>query len=277
MAGRHDADIVVFRQRQVRADVQIIAEDDLLGRRIMVRLCKVRPVVIDHHAEADRGQHRRERHAHVAAAEDIGVPSLRQRFDIVAGVALFRERVGKQHRPQRLGRDAVCKAQAVGLVERAHGADAAAVHPVDEPAVIVTPQQLQNALQQRPAVFVCRIKVLEIDRHVAAADHADVGDLVGREAVALHQRLLALQNLQRLFAGALLYSAAANGADCMPVGEDGHFCARAARRGAGRGENAAQHDALPVRERLQHGCKQLFHSRSSILIVRIPSRLICGR
>ena len=243
----------------------------------MVRLCKVRPVVIDHHAEADRGQHRRERRAHVAAAEDIGVPGLRQRLDIVAGVALFRERVGKQHRLQRLRRDAVCKAQAVGLVERAHGADAAAVHPVDEPAVIVAPQQLQNALQQRPAVFVCRVKVLEIDRHIAAADHADVGDLVGREAVALHQRLLALQNLQRLFTGTFFHSAAADGADCMPVGEDGHFCARAARRGAGRGENAAQHDALPVRERLQHGCKQLFHSRSSILIVRIPSRLICGR
>ena len=138
-------------------------------------------------------------------------------------------------------------------------------------------QKLQDAAQQRFAVRVRRVKILKIHGHIAAADHADVGDLVGREAVALHQRLLALQNLQRLFAGALLYSAAADGADCMPVGEDGHFYARAARRGAGRGENAAQHDALALRERLQHGCEQLFHSRSSILIVRIPSRLICGR
>ena len=75
----------------------------------------------------------------------------------------------------------------------------------------------------------------------------------------------------------IIHSAAADGADCMPVGEDGHFCARTARRGAGRGENAAQHDALALRERLQHGCEKRFHTRSSILIVRMPSRLVCGR
>ena len=71
--------------------------------------------------------------------------------------------------------------------------------------------------------------------------------------------------------------AAADGALRMAVGEDGHFCARTARRGAGRGENAAQHDALALRERLQHGCEKRFHTRSSILIVRMPSRLVCGR
>ena len=77
--------------------------------------------------------------------------------------------------------------------------------------------------------------------------------------------------------GFQLDRAAADGALRMAVGEDGHFCARTARRGAGRGENAAQHDALALRERLQHGCEKRFHTRSSILIVRMPSRLICGR
>ena len=261
----------------MRADIEIIAEDHALGLREFFRLCKIRPVVIDHDAEIDRRQHRRQRRADVSAAEDIREARLRERLDVIGGVALFDKGVGKEHRAERFFGDAVGKAQAVRFVIGSHGADAAAVHPADEPAVLVAVQKLQDAAQQRFAVRVRRVKILKIHGHIAAADHADVRDLIGAQAVALHERLLGLQGLHRLFTRAQLDCAAADGAFRMAVGEHGHACAGSARCGARGGENAAQHDALAARERLQHGCKQRFHNRSSICMRKMPSRLICGR
>ena len=211
------------------------------------------------------------------AAEDIRVARPRERLDVIARLTLFRDRVRAEHRAQLVRCDAVREAQTMRLVIGPHCADAAIVHAVDEPAVLIAVQKLQNAAQQRGIRLGLRVKILEEDRHIAAADHTNIRDLVGGQAVAVHEGLLRFQDLHRQLPGFQLDRAAADGALRMAVGEDGHFCARTARRGAGRGENAAQHDALALRERLQHGCEKRFHTRSSILIVRMPSRLVCGR
>ena len=121
----------------MRADVQIIAENDALGLRIVLRRCKSWPIVIDHDAEVDRGQHRHERRADMPASEDIRIARPRERLDVIARLTLFRDRVRAEHRAQLLRRDAVREAQAVCVVVDAHRADAAFVHAVDEPAVLI--------------------------------------------------------------------------------------------------------------------------------------------
>lgn len=73
----------------MRANVQIIAENDALSLRIVLRRGKSRPVVIDHNAEIDRSQHRHERCADVPAAEDIRIARPRERLDVIARLPLF--------------------------------------------------------------------------------------------------------------------------------------------------------------------------------------------
>ena len=233
MAGCHDADIIIFRKRQMCADVQIIAENDAFGLRIVFRRSKIGPVIIDHNTEIDRGQHRHERRADMAAAEDIRIACPRERFDIIARLPLFRDRIRTKHRTQFAQRDTIRETQAVRLIIGSHRTDTAFIHTVDKPAVLIAVQQVQNAAQKRGIRFGLRVKILEEDRHIAAADHADVRDLVGSQAVTVDEGLLRFQNLHRQLPGFQLDRAAADGALRMAIGEDSHFCARTARRGTG--------------------------------------------
>ena len=172
-------------------------------------------------------------YADMAAAEDIRIACPRERFDIIARLPLFRDRIRTKHRTQFAQRDTIRETQAVRLIIGSHRTDTAFIHTVDKPAVLIAVQQVQNAAQKRGIRFGLRVKILEEDRHIAAADHADVRDLVGSQAVTVDEGLLRFQNLHRQHPGFQLDRAAADGALRMAIGEDSHFCARTARRGTG--------------------------------------------
>ncbi len=129
------------------------------------------------------------------------------------------------------------------LIIGSHRTDTAFIHTVDKPAVLIAVQQVQNAAQKRGIRFGLRVKILEEDRHIAAADHADVRDLVGSQAVTVDEGLLRFQNLHRQLPGFQLDRAAADGALRMAIGEDSHFAP--APRGVEPDEARMLHSTTP--------------------------------
>ena len=125
------------------------------------------------------------------------------------------------------------------------------------------------------------IEETEIHHHGAAADHADVIDLIGRQTERLTIRRPRPEKLQRLLLRNALDRAAADGPERGAVREHRHLRARASGRRAGRGKNAAKHDVFSAFERVQYLFKEFFHKISSgisfVSMVKRPSAFFCGR
>ena len=250
MARRHHDGIVVRRERHLAGNIGKAAEDDLARHGIVFFLRKLLAVVVHHYAEAHRRQHRHERAAHMAAAEDIHAARVAQRLDINA---VFPHSLGGEIVYLVL-RDLLARDN----VELVH---AVAVKRQQQPEVDVFIEHFAPALEHRDVRSLLRREKLEVNRHRAAADHARAGhftrvQVVGLELVAatVFERVLRALDAQPL------HCAAANRAEHAVIFKDSHLRARAARHRARRRQNAAQHHTLAARKGREHFIKNRFHS-----------------
>ena len=174
MARRHHDGIVVRRERHLAGNVGKAAEDDLACHGIVLFLRKFLAIVVHHHAEAHRRQHRHERAAHMAAAEDIHAARVAQRLDINAVL------------PHGLGRKIVRLVLrdllARDNMELVH---AVAVERQQQPEVDVPVEHFAPALEHRDVRGLLGREKLEVDRHRAAADHARAGHFTRVQVVGL--------------------------------------------------------------------------------------------
>ena len=121
-------------------------------------------------------------------------------------------------------------------------------------------EQVTPAAQHRDILCLFWQKKLKVNRYRAAADHSRTGhfarvQVVGSKlvAAAVVERAACALNAQPL------HRAAANRAEHTAVFQNSHFRPRAARHGAGRGQNAAQHHALAARKCRKHLIKNHLH------------------
>ena len=84
MPRRHHNGIVVCRERYLVRKIRKIPENDITRRGIVLFFCKILSVIVHHHAEAHRCQHRHERTPDMAAAEDVHAARMAQRLNIHA-------------------------------------------------------------------------------------------------------------------------------------------------------------------------------------------------
>ena len=262
MAGRHDNDIVLRADADLFADVLIVAQNDAVRIRINLLLCKIRAVVEYGHAELHTRQYRHERPSDVSAAEDIDPARTAHRLDVPRLLAFTVDGVGEQHWPQSLHGNAVQKTKPMPLVIEPHPNRRICVHLHEQPAIFAAPEHFQQRIRERQLL---RLQNLIIDRHIAAADHPDVADLILREPECAQQIFSGAQQLQRLFGGDPLDRAAADGAGGMSVRKDGHPGTGTSRCGPGRGQNGTQHRIFAARQCRADLFKQLFNKPCSLL------------
>ena len=280
MSGGHDDHIVARRDVDLFLDVVVVAEDHLLGCRVVFLSCEVLAIVEHRHAEADICQHRHQCPSHMSAAEDVDSSRAADRLDIIRRLALLIDRAagkpGAQHLLVQLR-----EAKPLGFVEGSHGGDFSLLHAADKPGVLPALQKLQNRADQRRVLRAAMIEETEIHHHSAAADHADIIDLIGCQAERLTIRRPRPEKLQRLLLRNALDRAAADGPERGAVREHRHLRTRASGRRAGRGKNAAKHDVFSAFERVQYLFKEFFHKISSgisfVSMVKRPSAFFCGR
>ena len=264
MAGRHDDDIVLRPDRHIFAGVQIITENDLPGLRIDLRPCKIGAVVEHCHMEADLCQHWHERLADMAAAEDIDASRTADRLHIQRRLARMISRTRQQHGPQLVLRNTCQEPQSVLLIIKAHLRRLILRHSHHEPAVFRAGEHFQHRIHRRK---LFRRQKLIVNRDIAAADHTDVADLIGREAERAAERSPLAQKLLRLLRRDALDRAAADGARRVSVGKNGHLRACAARRRAGGCEDRTQNCIFSAGQRRADFFKKLFHGRVLLILV----------
>ena len=199
------------------------------------------------------------------AAEDIDPARTAHRLDVPRFLALTVDGAGEQHWPQSLHGNAVQKTKPVPLVIESHPNRRICVHLHEQPAVFAAPEHFQQRVRERQRL---RLQDLIIDRHIAAADHPDVADLIPREPECAQQIFSGAQQLQRLFGGDPLDRAAADGAGGMSVRKDGHPGTGASRCGPGRGQNGTQHCIFAARQCRADLFKQLFHKPCSLFFYK---------
>ena len=178
MARSHDGDIVALRDMHLFFNMIVVTKDHLLGCGVVFGLRKVFAVIKHRHAEPDVCQHRHQRFSYVTAAENINPACTADGFDVIRRLSLAVDRAAceprAEHRFVQLG-----KAQPVRLVERSHRGNFPVLHPADEPRVLPACQKLENGFHQFQVARACVIEKAEVDRDVAAADHADIVHLIG--------------------------------------------------------------------------------------------------
>ena len=162
----------------------------------------------------------------MAAAEDINSPRLADGLDVIRRLALAVNRAAceprAEHRFVQLG-----KAQPVRLVERSHRGNFPVLHPADEPRVLSACQKLQNGLDKFQIARVFVIEKAEVGRDAAAADHADIVHLIGRETKRLTIGSARPEQLHCLLGRNALDCAAADGPKRLTVLKHRHLRARA--------------------------------------------------
>ena len=190
MAGRHDRDIILRLERDPRRKVLILAKNDLIRIRIMLWRGKIRPVVEHGHAEADIVQHRRERRANVTAAEDVGCSGQDDRFGVIRRFACLIDRLARQ----QLGERCIVQRhppQAARLCINIHLRNLTAAQLVEQPGIFIFSKKFTNFFQKRDDIRIFWLQNLNIDCDVAAADHAEVLNLVFCKRKSVYQRFFA--------------------------------------------------------------------------------------
>ena len=134
-----------------------------------------------------------------------------------------------------------------------------AVQRQRQPARLPQCYAAQHVARQRFPHGVVGGDELQVHRHIAAADHADILHLVPVEPVLVDGAAALLQKLFAQFNGLTLYRAAADGAAQQARLTHQHLGASPAGSGAVVGNDGAQHRIMVLFHLIEQGGENVVH------------------
>ena len=231
-------------------NIAVVAENDLIRCREKGLIGQLRPVIIDGHAETHIGKDRHQCLPYMAAAEDIDAACAHQRLRIAQRFSLAQNGTGGKKLRLR-----IC----LILVQDTEFLHYAAHDLQIQPTVGVGLQGNAHFIERRQ---LCRRQKLVVDRYVAAADHANGGHLLRREAKGPDVGLACFQNLKCLFGSDQLNRAAADSPAGAAVRKNRHTGSRTPRRRAGAGQNGAKYNFFSLFQGGDDTIRQIQHNNA---------------